>query len=179
MGHRRPQASPALASPALAAAALILAAGSLAGCGDGAAAAFGFTRNNPNEFTVTTRAPLAMPATDALPAPSPGEARPQEQGARLEALETIAPDVALRGPYGPPTQGQNVLIAEAGQAASAPRHPGGELRDRAGLIDGLMFWQGRPATAIVDAKAESQRLASSAAAGQSPTAGPTPVLDPR
>ena len=171
----RPSRLPTFVLPALA----LTAALPLAACGDDVAKAFGFTRNNPNEFTVTTRAPLTLPSTDALPPPAPGEARPQEQSARLEALETIAPDVALHGAYGGPTPGQNVLVAQAGQFAAAPRQRGGELRNSAGLIDGLMFWRGRPAAAIVDASAENRRLSEAAAQGQAPTDGPTPVLDPR
>ncbi len=158
---------------------LLLVAGllPLAGCGDYLAKSFGFTRSTPNEFTVTTRAPLVLPPNDALPLPEPGAARPQEQSARTEALETIAPDVALRGEGGAPTPGQDALLAEAARAASAPRPRGGELRDRSGsIVDGLLFWQSHPAGAVVDAEAESRRLAEAAAQGSAPTAGATPIV---
>ncbi len=160
--------------------ALLLGALPLAGCGDELSKAFGFTRNTPNEFTVTTRAPLTMPPSDALPSPEPGAPRPQEQGARQEALETIAPDVAIKGEGGTPTPGTDALLAEASQAAAAPRPRGGELRDRSGgIVNGLLFWHGKPAAMVVDAEAESHRLGAAAAGGEPPTEGATPIVDPR
>jgi hypothetical protein len=163
--------------PILPAAALIAACLLLSACGDDVSRAFGFTRTTPNEFTVTTRAPLAMPADDRLVAPQPGAARPQEQGARNEALESIAPDVAIRGAYGPDTPGQDAIIAAAGGRAAAPHR--GELRDsNGGLVSGLMFWHGKPAETLVDAQAESRRLTDAAANGQGPTDGATPTLRP-
>ena len=164
--------------PTPAPAALLLACLALSGCGDDLSRAFGFTRNTPNEFTVTTRAPLAMPADDRLVAPQPGAARPQEQGARNEALESIAPDVAIHGSYGPDTPGQDALVADASSRATAPHR--GELRDSSGgIVSGLMFWHGKPADALVDATAESRRLSDAAANGQAPTDGATPTLSPR
>jgi hypothetical protein len=173
---------PLLTKPATLSARALLLLGLLpiAGCGDDLAKAFGFTRQTPNEFTVTTRAPLAMPTSDALPVPEPGAPRPQEQAARTEALETIAPDVALHGDAGAPTPGQNALLAEAGQAAAAPLARGGELRgSTGGILGDLMFWKSRPSGVIVDAEAENRRLSQAAANGNGPTAGATPAVAPR
>ena len=58
----------------------------LAGCnGDKIARTFGLTRDAPDEFTVTTRAPLSMPPDYNLRPPRPGAPRPQEQSERQQA----------------------------------------------------------------------------------------------
>ena len=57
---------------------LAACAAALAGCSGDSQRTFGFSRDAPDEFTVTTRAPLAMPPSFALPPPTPGVSRPQE-----------------------------------------------------------------------------------------------------
>ena len=50
----------------------------LTGCsGDELTRNFGLTRDAPDEFTVTTRAPLSMPPNYQLRPPRPGASRPR------------------------------------------------------------------------------------------------------
>src|SRR5918998_607789 len=68
----------------------------VAGCGGDTARTFGFTRDAPDEFQVTTRAPLSMPpALGELPVPRPGADRPQEMSSRQAAEAALVPGVAL------------------------------------------------------------------------------------
>src|ERR671917_1983497 len=72
----------------------------VAGCGGDTARTFGFTRDAPDEFQVTTRAPLSMPpALGELPVPRPGADRPQELSSRQAAEAALVPGAAL-GPSG-------------------------------------------------------------------------------
>ena len=148
----------------------------LAGCtGADVEKSLGVARTTPDEFTVTTRAPLAMPPDESLPPPSPGAARPQEQSARQQALETIAPDVALRGANGSTSAGQQALLATAGAAAAQPTRAG-EIHGGVGVTGELAFWRGRSPNLLVDADAENRRLRDAAANGQAPTAGSTKAV---
>ena len=139
---------------------------------------FGLVRDSPDEYTVTTRAPLSMPPDAQLVAPQPGAPRPQEQSTRTQALETLAPAVALQGSTGSGSPGQSALVQEAGSNAAAPTGAGhGELdRPGPGFVNELMFWKGGQAGSVVDADAEKRRLQENAALGRAPTDGATPTL---
>ena len=172
---------------AVAACALVLAA---AGCGGDTARTFGFTRDAPDEFQVTTRAPLSMPpALGELPVPRPGADRPQEMSTRQAAEAALVPGAALGprgaagGVGGPRTAGEAALLSQAGRA------PGGDIRRRVDeeslrldqpdrtLADRLIFWQQPEAPGVaLDARRESQRLRENAALGREATEGETPVI---
>lgn len=139
---------------------------------------FGLVRDAPDEYTVTTRAPLSMPPDAQLVAPQPGAPRPQEQSTRTQALETLAPDVALQGAGGSDSPGQASLVQSAAANAGAPTGAGrGELdRPGTGFVNELMFWKGGQAGSVVDADAEKRRLQENAALGRSPTDGATPTV---
>jgi hypothetical protein len=171
------------------AAALLLtaAAGGLAGCGShDLSRTFGFTRDAPDEFTVTTRAPLSMPPDFALRPPQPGAPRPQEQSEARQAEEALVPQMALGGgAQAGMSPGQQALLQQAG-----PPAPAGIRSDIAqdqrrqaednSFVDRLLFWrQPEQAGVVVDPKRESQRLRENAALGQSPEAGDTPIIQPR
>ena len=103
---------------------IFLAAGVLllAGCGNGdsVSRAFGLTRDAPDEFKVTTRAPLSMPPDYTLRPPRPGADRPQELTPRQGAEAALAPQSVLTGPQsGEITPGQQALVAAAGPPAPA------------------------------------------------------------
>ncbi len=149
----------------------------LAGCsGEEVERDFGLTRSSPDEFTVTTRAPLSLPPDASLAAPTPGIDRVQDQSAQTQALETLAPNVALSGASGGTSPGQQALVAGAANA-SAQAPTGGALdHPSQGFVNELMFWQGGGANAIVDAGAERQRLQENAALGRNPTVGATPTI---
>jgi hypothetical protein len=154
----------------------------LAGCSGDMERTFGLTRDVPDEFTVTTRAPLSMPPDYTLSAPHPGASRPQELTAQQSAEAALAPDTALAGNAGPASPGQNALVDQAGPAAPA------DIRDRInaeaqldrpsqGLTQRLMFWNATPpAGTLLDPARESARLREDAALGQSPTVGDTPII---
>ncbi len=139
---------------------------------------FGLVRDAPDEYTVTTRAPLSMPPEEQLSAPEPGAPRPQEQSTRMQALETLAPDVAIQGTGGGDSPGQSALVQSAGKNAAEPIGAGrGELdRPGSGFVDELMFWHGGKAGSVVDAPAEKRRLEENAALGRPPTDGATPTI---
>lgn len=144
---------------------------------------FGLTRDAPDEFTVTTRAPLSMPPDYALTPPRPGASRPQELSVQQAAEAALVPESALSGSgAGPESTGQQALVSEAGPTAPA------DIRDRVnneqkldtprrGLTEKLEFWKSapEPGTAL-DPAAESQRLRENAALGQPPTVGQTPII---
>ncbi len=140
---------------------------------------FGLVRDAPDEYTVTTRAPLSMPPDARIASPTPGADRPQEQSTRTQALETLAPDVALQGENGGPSPGQAALVQDASIASAAPAGTGrGELdHPGTGFVNELMFWHGggQPGS-LVDTDAEKRRLQENAALGRAPTDGATPTV---
>jgi len=137
---------------------------------------FGLLRSSPDEFTVTTTAPLAMPPSANLQPPTPGAERPQEQSEQTQALETVAPNVALQGAGGSGSAGQDALVAGA-DSASKQAPTGGALdHPSSGFVNELMFWKGSGSGEIVDPAAERARLQQNATLGRSPTEGATPTI---
>ena len=133
----------------------------LAGCDtDKLSRTFGLTRDSPDEYTVTTRAPLSMPPEYSLRPPQPGASRPQEQTERQQAEEALAPQLTLGAQApGSVSQGQTALTQQAGPAASS------DIRRRvdqdaqsdndSGFIDKLLYWRKPdPQGAQVDAQKE-------------------------
>ncbi len=158
----------------------------LAGCGgDSLSRTFGLTRDPPDEFTVTTRAPLSIPTEFTLPPPTPGASRPQELSERQQAEAALAPQVALDSSNAATSTGQQALVSAAGPAA--PANIRGQVdsevnldRPKKTLADRLAFWRpDPPAGTAVDPRRESQRLRENAALGQSPDNGVTPIVQPK
>ncbi len=157
----------------------------LAGCGNDLSRTIGLTRDAPDEFTVTTRAPLSMPPDFSLRPPRPGASRPQELSERQQAEATLSPTAALGGTPAGTSPGQQALISAAGPAA--PRDIRNQVDSEAQLdqpgrsfTDRLMFWKpSPPAGTPVDATRESQRLRQNAALGQSVESGDTPIIQRR
>ena len=156
---------------------------SLSACsGDELTRTFGMSRDAPDEFTVTTRAPLSMPPDFTLRPPRPGAVRPQELTQTQQAEATLTPDTVLGGPVVARTPGQQALVTAAGPTAPA------DIRNRIdseaaldipnrSLTDRLMFWRSPPPPGtLVDAQRESARLQQNAALGQSPETGDTPII---
>ncbi len=164
-------------------AALIGVLGLGACSGDELTRTFGLTRDAPDEFQVTTRAPLSMPPDYTLRPPQPGASRPQELTARQQAEAALVPDAvnatSQRGPLSP---GERSLLAASGQAAPAGIRT--EINREASLdsrshsfVDRLMFWRASPpAGTAVDPVRESQRLRQNAALGQATESGDTPII---
>jgi hypothetical protein len=171
----------------LAALPLTCAALALTACGgsDTLSRTFGLTRDTPDEFMVTTRAPLSMPPDFSLRPPRPGAPRPMEQSARTQAEEALVPQTALGAPQASESQGQEALVQEAGPAA--PNQIRQQVDSDArmqqatnGFVSKLLFWQKPPPPGIVvDPQKEAQRLRENAALGESPDTGDTPIIQPR
>ena len=87
--------------------------------GDELTRTFGLTRDAPDEFQVTTRAPLSMPPDFTLRPPRPGATRPQELTQRQQAEAVLVPDTVLSGPNRTQSAGQQALVARAGRPAPA------------------------------------------------------------
>jgi hypothetical protein len=171
--------NPRLVSALLLGGTLIL----LSGCGgDKLSRTFGLTRDAPDEYTVTTRAPLSMPPDYNLRPPRPGAARPQEQSERQQAEEALVPALALGAPQGSVSPGQAALLQEAGPAAPSDirRKVDQDARfadNDDSFVDKVLYWR-KPNTkqAEVDAQKESQRLRQNAALGEGPDVGQTPII---
>ncbi len=156
----------------------------LSACSNDLSRTFGLTRDAPDEFTVTTRAPLSMPPDYSLRPPRPGASRPQEMTAQRAAESALVPQAALAGNAGgATTSGEQALVAAAG--APAPANIRNQIDADASadaasrsFTDYLMFWRTpKPAPGVqVDAQGESDRLRANSALGQNVNAGDTPVI---
>ena len=156
----------------------------LGGCGgQDFSRSFGLSRDAPDEFTVTTRAPLSMPPDFSLRPPQPGAPRPQEQSTTQTAQVTIAGSAAL-APSATPgdSPGQDALLAAAGRPAPADiralvdSDAAKQASDHA-FAEKLMFWRApTPAGTAVDANKEAARLRENAALGKATDQGNTPVI---
>lgn len=156
----------------------------LSGCGsDDVSRTFGLTRDAPDEFQVTTRAPLSMPPDYTLRPPRAGAARPQEMTQRQSAEAALIPQAAIsNAAQGGPTAGQQALLESAGPSAPADirrkidSDSAMEATDT-GFADTLMFWRTpEDKSVVVDPQRESQRLRGNAALGNPPTAGDTAII---
>ncbi len=171
-------------TPFLAAALALLL---LSGCGgDDVSRTFGLQRDSPDEFQVTTRAPLSMPPDFALRPPRPGMARAQDQTGPEAAQAVLAPQAALSAREAGVTPGTAALLDAAGPRAPADIRARVEQdsaleRPSRTVVDRLMFWRrsGEPGGLAVDPQRESQRLRENAAMGQSVTEGDSRIIQPR
>ena len=179
----------------------LAAALALAGCsGDDLSRQIGIVRDVPDEFQVTTRAPLSMPPDFTLRPPDPGAPRPQELTAPQSAEATLVPQTALNAtdpqpPASPPagaaspalpragsSPGQQALLGQLGKPAPADireklQHDAAIDAPGSGLTDQLMFWRKpQPPGVVVDPQKETQRLRENAALGRSPEVGDTPII---
>jgi hypothetical protein len=159
----------------------------LSGCsGDKLARSFGLSRDAPDEYTVTTRAPLSMPPDYNLRPPRPGAPRPQEQSERQQAQEALVPQTALDAPQsGGASPGQAALIQEAGPAAPSDirRQVDRDARyadNDESFVDKVLYWRKPDSQHVqIDASKEAQRLRQNAALGESPDVGDSPIIQPR
>ncbi len=155
----------------------------LAACGPDTSRTLGLTRDAPDEFQVTTRAPLSMPPSlGELPRPRPGATRPQEMTAAQQAQAILAPGASTGRA---PGVGEQALLGSAGRGA------GPDIRNRVdeeslrlertdrNVVDRVLFWREQPAPGIpVDPAREAQRLRENAALGRDAVEGETPIIQP-
>lgn len=163
--------------------ALALAALSLGGC-ESFNQAIGLEKSIPDEFTVVSSAPLAIPPDYALRPPQPGAAPTQEVSPTDQAKQTIfragGADAALPG-AAQRSPGENALLAQAGAAQATPdirqliaqesQAEQGPLNQS--FVDKLLFWRGPEtpggrADQVIDPTREAQELKGSQAAANAP-----------
>jgi hypothetical protein len=180
-------APPVAAAAAPALAALTLAALLLAGCsGSDLSRTFGFTRDAPDEYTVTTQVPLSMPPEFTVRPPQPGAPRPQQTSEQQQAEQALVPQTALTGtPTGEASPGQSALVQAAGPAAPANiraqvnNAAAAEAQQSESFVNTLLFWREPPPPGIVvDPQKEAQRIRENAALGRSQNTGDTPIIQP-
>ncbi len=155
----------------------------LGGCATGdLTRTFGLNRDLPDEYTVTTRAPLSMPPDYNLRPPRPGAPRPQEQSERDQAAAALVPQLALGAPQGEASPGQSALLQETGPAAPADirakvDQEANQAKGDDGFVNNLLYWR-KPAmqNVQVDAQKELQRLKENSALGAGPDVGDTPII---
>jgi hypothetical protein len=163
----------------------------LAACGNDPMRSFGLVRDPPDEFQVSSRAPLTVPPDFNLRPPQPGQPRPQEGPTRNQAAAVLAGRqgvvVGSAAPAGiSNSPGEAALLAAAGPAA--PANVRARIDDETTLIDQtsrgftdrLLFWRTpeQPGIALDPAR-EQARLRENAALGRPQTAGDTPIIQRR
>lgn len=134
----------------------------LAGCSET------FAKKSPDEFAVTRRAPLEMPPPDqagALPVPSPGAPRPQEQGSDSAARRALTGEAAA--PVAA-SEGAAALVEQAGAEKADPRirrkidsESADDTDSSTPVVKKLFGWAGLNESGkgkALDAEAEAQRL---------------------
>jgi hypothetical protein len=148
---------------------------------------FDFSKKAPDEFAVTTRAPLEMPADLAsLPPPRPGAPRPQEQSTDRQAKQALlgAPGAEPAGD-GSVSEGEAVLLerTQALQADPSIRNTIDAetqelVKENTSTFDRIMGRFGRktdvPAE-VVDPVKETERLRANQQSGAPVTQGATPT----
>jgi hypothetical protein len=178
---------PAATLTTLALAALALPALLLAGCsGSDLSRTFGFSRDAPDEYTVTTQVPLSMPPDFTVRPPQPGAPRPQQMSEQQQAQQALVPQTALNGtPAGEPSPGQAALVQAAGPTPplniryQVNNAAAAEAQQNDSFVDKLMFWRTpAPPGIVVDPQKEAQRIRENAALGRSQDIGNTPIIQP-
>lgn len=142
----------------------------------------GLARKGPDEFAVTTKAPLQIPEDlTKLPEPKPGAPRPQDQDPSSRAREALLGQ-SSGAPSGQVSKGEMALIESTGANkanAGVREQMISEEREAAstGLTDSILFWRG-PTTdeTKLDSAAEAERLRQKVSQQQSaPADQPAPA----
>jgi len=151
---------------------------------------FDFSKKAPDEFAVTTRAPLEMPPTYTLPKPRPGAPRPQEKATTVQAAQAIfgseTPATAISAPTAM-SSGEAALLQQSGASeanASIRDAVDAEtqelVKENTSTVDRLLGKVGRKAdvpTTVVDPIKEAERLKQNREAGAPVTTGETPSFE--
>lgn len=156
----------------------------LSGCGgtgENARQILGMDRRAPDAFSVTTHAPLEVPASLAqpLPVPQPGMARPQEVSATSMARSAV--NAADMSQASAPSAAEQALLQKAGPAdpnvrVQVNKEAQEDADAQTGPLDWMLFWKkDTQAGVAVNANAEAERLRKNQAEGKPATEGGTPV----
>lgn len=168
----------------------------LAGC-SGIRKQLGLGKRSPDEFRVTSRAPLTLPPNFGerpgdLPTPEPGAPRPQTGTTTDIARRTVfgaegsqTAQVPQTGTVESRSLGEQSILAAAGAENANPaiRQLVNAETDQinAGNEDflrQLIFWQKQePPGVVLDPEGESKRLQENTTLGRSVTEGETPIIE--
>jgi hypothetical protein len=157
----------------------IVLALALTGCSNATQKEFGLVANPPDAFQVGTQAPLSLPPElGQLPAPNPGQPRPQQVNAAQAGADVLDPENALTNAPTNLSPGAQELLQQAG-----PTPPAGiraEVNQNAliaskppGFVAALMG-NGPTPSPTVNAPAEERRLQENEALGRPVTQGASP-----
>ena len=101
-------------------------------------------KQSPDEFAITTKAPLVVPPDYALRPPRPGESRPQELSPSERAQQVLLGDASAA----PPTPGEQLLLRKAGALGSDASirnllnaENGGRADKGRSFANQLIFWR--------------------------------------
>ena len=101
-------------------------------------------KSAPDEFMISTKAPLTVPPDYALRPPRPGETRPQELSTTDRARQVMMGDASAA----PPSRGELALIQNAGAMetdsnirAILAAENGGRAGKDTSLANRILFWQ--------------------------------------
>lgn len=177
--------------------ALLLALGAC----EGVKKQLGLTKQPPDEFRVTSRAPLSLPPDYNLRPPQPGVPRPQEGTVQDQAERIViganggnSPNnsgsiFAINGvtPVQTRSVGELALLSAAGSDRTDPdirrivdRETALYNEDNEGFLDTLIFWREAESPGeVVDAGEEAKRLRENVALGKSVIEGETPTIERR
>ena len=151
----------------------------LTGCSDATKKEFGLESNPPDAFQVGTQAPLSLPPElSQLPAPNPGEPRPQQVNAAQAGSDVLDPENALTPAPGNLSAGGQELLEQAGPTPSdnirAEVNKNALITSKSpGFVSSLMG-NGPTPPPTVDAPAEERRVQENEALGSPVTQGATP-----
>jgi hypothetical protein len=153
---------------------------------------FDFSKKAPDEFMVTTRAPLEMPPDYNLRPPRPGAQRPQEETAVDEAKQAVfgvGDAIAeTRTPQDAPmSEGEAILLRKTNAVSVDPNirdkvdaETQVMVKENTSTVNKLLGKVGKkvdaPAT-VVDPVKESERIIQNQESGKPITAGATPTLE--
>lgn len=147
---------------------------------------FDFSKKAPDEFQVTTRAPLEMPPEFTLRPPRPGAQRPQEQTATDEAKQAVFGADVQQQAASPITDGESILLQKTGATNIDPNirdkvdaESATLVKENISTVDKLLGKAGKkidaPAT-VVDPVKEAERIKQNNQSGAPITTGETPTI---
>ena len=155
----------------------------------------GLEKKAPDEFTVISKPPLAIPPNFSLRPPKPGAVRPQDLDPNVQAQKSVfGSDPDKLGQITRFTTAGNVPMSKSQGEISLLQLAGIDQRDsnirellkqetsvlterEARFVDQLIFWQD-PAEpgVVVDPTAEAKRIQENQAIGEPVTEGSTPII---
>jgi hypothetical protein len=174
---------------------MIIALGLTACGGSEIKKTLGLEKKAPDEFTVISKPPLAIPPNFTLRPPKPGAVRPQNLDPNLQAQKSVfGSDPEKPGQMTRFMAAGNAPISKSPGEISLLQLAGIDQRDsnirellkqetsvlterEARFVDQLIFWQDPEEPGIViDPAAEARRIQENQAIGEPVTEGNTPII---